>query len=457
LGTRQIFGAFFFCINSDRMMPLVKYQTIKGTFDRLPEDAPKWNFVLEQAKQVLERSGAEEIHTPVFEDTGVFTKAVGESSDIVRKEMYSFTDKGERDLCLRPEATAPLIRAYLQHGMGSKPTPVKLWTFEPMFRAEKPQRGRQRQFHQLGLEIIGLADAIADAECIQIGWSIMEKLKIKKYKIHLGSVGDPQDRINYNHYLRDVLSSVMQRLSSDSQERLKVNPLRILDSKDQNDQAILKELAVRPMFDFLNSDALQHHKQVNDYLLELGIEKERIVEDKSIVRGLDYYRRTAFEFIHESPVLGAQSTILAGGRYDGLAEILGGPYTPGVGWGSGIERLLLALEAENIVLPEPESLLVYVIPLHEGRLATAHKLAQEIRGFGKSAAPYKLKGLGKMLTDASKRGARYVAIINEDSLGGIGLTDLRVKDLQTGFEENIPFDGLKDYLLRKLKEEGKTT
>ena len=389
----------------------MKYQTIKGTFDRLPEDANAWNYVLERARLVLERSGAGEIHTPVFEDVGVFSKAVGESSDIVRKEMYTFTDKGERDLCLRPEATAPIIRAYLEHGMASKPTPVKLWTFEPMFRAEKPQRGRQRQFHQLGLEIIGISDALADAESIQIGWSIMNALGIHNYEIRLGSVGDPQDRLEYNTYLKDLLSPVVSRLSSDSQERLLLNPMRILDSKDKNDQVILKELSVKPMLEFLGQDAGAHFELVQSHLRDWGIP---FVVDASIVRGHDYYRRTAYEFIHRDPLLGAQSTILAGGRYDGLAEILGGPHTPGVGWGSGVERLLLALEAEKVSIPAGNPLLAYVIPLEEELISFAHGVARTVRTIGKAQAAYKVKGMGKALADAEKLGATYAIAVGSN-------------------------------------------
>ena len=409
----------------------MKYQTIKGTFDRLPEDAAGWSYVLERAKQVLERSGAGEIHTPVFEDVGVFSKAVGESSDIVRKEMYTFTDKGERSLCLRPEATAPLIRAYLEHGMASKPTPVKLWTFEPMFRAEKPQRGRQRQFHQLGLEIIGLADALADAESIQIGWSIMNALGIHDYEIRLGSVGDPQDRLEYNTYLKDLLSPVVSRLSSDSQERLALNPMRILDSKDKSDQVILKELSVKPMLEFLGDEARAHFELVQTYLQDWGIP---FVVDASIVRGLDYYRRTAYEFIHRDPLLGAQSTILAGGRYDGLAEILGGPHTPGVGWGSGVERLLLALEAEKVAILARPEILAYVIPLEENLISFAHGIARDVRTVGKAQAAYKVKGMGKALADAEKLGAKYAIVVGSNERDS---QVVNVRHLQTRIQEPV--------------------
>jgi histidyl-tRNA synthetase len=418
----------------------MKYQTIKGTFDRLPEDAPKWNFVLDHARQVLERFGAGEIHTPVFEDVGVIAKPVGESSDIVRKEMYSFTDRGGRNLVLRPEATAPMIRAYLEHGMGSRPTPVKFWTFEPMFRGEKPQRGRERQFHQVGFEIIGLADPITDAETIDAGYQIFESLGIKDYVIHLGSVGDPEDRAEFNAYLRQTLSPVVDRLSKDSQERLELNPMRILDSKASVDQEILRELQVKPMLEFLGTAAREHFAGVQDHLKAWGVP---FVVDSSIVRGLDYYRRTAYEFIHNDPSMAGCSTILAGGRYDGLAEILGGPHTPGIGFGMGCERVLLALEAEGVEIPRPDGLLAYVIPLEENLISFAHGVARDIRAVGKAQAAYKVKGMGKALADAEKLGARYAIVIggNEHESGV-----LSVRHLESRSQQAIPKSELSEWL-----------
>jgi histidyl-tRNA synthetase len=418
----------------------MKYQTIKGTFDRLPEDAAKWNFVLEHARTVLERFGAGEIHTPVFEDVGVISKPVGESSDIVRKEMYSFTDRGGRNLVLRPEATAPMIRAYLEHGMGSRPTPVKFWTFEPMFRGEKPQRGRERQFHQVGFEIIGLADPITDAETIDAGYQIFQSLDIKDYAIHLGSVGDPEDRAEFNAYLRKTLSPVVDRLSKDSQERLELNPMRILDSKAPVDQEILRELQVKPMLEFLGNAASEHFAGVQEHLKAWDVP---FVVDSSIVRGLDYYRRTAYEFIHNDPSMAGCSTILAGGRYDGLTEILGGPHTPGIGFGMGCERVLLALEAEGIEIPKPDGLLAYVIPLEENLISFAHGVARDIRSVGKAQAAYKVKGMGKALADAEKLGARYAVVIgsNEHESGV-----LSVRQLESRSQDSVARSALTEWL-----------
>ena len=426
------------------MIPGVKFQTIKGTHDRLPDDAPAWRFVLETARTVLERSGAGEIHTPTFEDTGVFSKGVGASSDIVRKEMYTFSDKGERDLTLRPEATAPIIRAYLEHGMSSRPAPVKLWTFEPMFRAEKPQKGRQRQFYQLGLEIIGLADPITDAETIDTGKRIFDALGVRDYVIRLGSVGDPGDRQEYNEYLRGKLEPVLDRLSDDSKERLELNPMRILDSKDRNDQSLLRELEVKPMLEFLGAAAREHFMGVQEFLRAWDVP---FVIDSSIVRGLDYYRRTAYEFIHNSPAMGVQSTILGGGRYDGLAELLGGPHTPGVGWGLGVERAILALEAEGIAIPPLERPLATVIPLDQESLVLASSLARNLRVLGKVMGSYRVKGLGKALGDAEKQGSRFAVLIGsvERERGVVS-----VKTLETREQVEVPLSDLEAWFRDRI-------
>jgi histidyl-tRNA synthetase len=421
----------------------VKYQTIKGTKDRLPSDAPAWRFITETARVVLERFGAGEIHTPIFEDTGVFHKAVGESSDIVRKEMYSFTDKGDRNLTLRPEATAPMVRAFLEHGFSSKPSPTKFWTFEPMFRAEKPQRGRERQFHQLGLEIIGLSDAFADAECIDAGWSLFNALGIENYQIHLGSVGDPEDRLEFNAYLRAQLSPVLDKLSEDSKERLELNPMRILDSKSAGDQALLKELKIKPMLEFLGIAAKEHFEGVQHYLREWEIP---FVVDSSIVRGLDYYRRTAFEFIHKDETMRGCDTILAGGRYDGLAEMLGGQHTPGIGWGSGVERIILALEAEGIPIPTAMKPLAYIIPLEEAFMGASGNVARVVRNVGQVLTAYKIKGLGKSLADAEKFGSRYAILIGqEESVQKF----VSVRDLSTREQVQVPLHDLEAWFLER--------
>ncbi len=411
----------------------------------MPKDAAAWRHIVESARTVFEHAGAGEIHTPIFEQSGVFAKAVGESSDIVRKEMFSFTDRGGRDLTLRPEATAAIVRAYIEHGMGSLVTPVRLWTFEPMFRGERPQRGRERQFHQLGYEMLGLSEALADAECIEVGFQLLKNLNIQNFQIHIGSVGDPEDREKYNQYLRAQLSPHHTRLSNDSQERLVLNPMRIIDSKDKADQALLQELNLKPMLDFLGEAALAHFQLLQKYLTDWAVP---FVVDASIVRGLDYYRRTAFEFIHLHEKLAACATILAGGRYDGLAEILGGQPTPGVGWGCGVERVLLAFEAESIVVQDASAPIAYVVPLDELSLSPAYKLASDLRQNFKVICASKVKPVGKALQDAEKRGAAFAIILGENERENNTVT---IKNLNT--REQIMIK--KTQLAAWLKEKGK--
>ena len=423
----------------------MKYQTIKGTTDRLPDAAGRWRNVVETARQVLERAGAGEIHTPVFEDTGVFFKGVGESSDIVRKEMYRFSDRGERDLTLRPEATAPIVRAFIEHGMNSLPFPVKLWTFEPMFRAEKPQKGRERQFHQIGLEIFGAEEPLADAEAIDLASSILRVLGLRRFTVHVGSVGDPQDRERYNAYLRNELAPRLDQLSEDSRARLDLNPMRILDSKDRGDQNVLRELKVKPMLEFLGPDALEHFEAVQGYLRALGCEFQ---VDETIVRGLDYYRRTAFELKH--PDIGAQAALGGGGRYDGLTELLGGQPTPGVGFGLGVERIILALEAEGVVSPERLKPLIAVLPLDESSVGSAAALGRAARQIASAFVAYRSRPLGKALNDAQKLGARFAVLIGEAERAADSVS---VKNLETREQFSVPAGEFTTWLSNEVEKE----
>ena len=289
----------------------MKLQTARGTFDILPEDQPRYRTLYRAAERVLSSAGVREISTPIFETTDVFTKSVGESSDlVVQKEMYTF-EKGERSLTLRPEFTAGVLRAYTQHGLSSRRSPVKLWSKGPVFRAERPQRGRFHQFHQVNCEFLGLDTPLIDAEAIALLYATLRECGLQELRVKLGSVGDPEDRERYNDYLRDELNAA--DLSETSRERLRLNPMRILDSKDENDQTIIQDLK-RPL-DFLNEDAKAHFGAVKRYLGAWDIPFD---VDDSIVRGLDYYRRTAFEVHHGR--IGAQSALCGGGRYDGLVE-----------------------------------------------------------------------------------------------------------------------------------------
>jgi histidyl-tRNA synthetase len=426
------------------MSERTKYQTIKGTNDRLPDVSWRWQQILATASRVLEACGAGEIHTPIFEDTGVFTKAVGESSDIVQKEMFKVLDRGNRDLTLRPEATAPIMRAFLQHGYSSKPLPAKFWTFEPMFRGENVAKGRERQFHQIGLEIIGSEATLADAEVIERGYSLLTTLGIKDITVYLGSVGTPSDRAEYNVYLRGLLAPVHERLSPDSQGRLLQNPMRILDSKDAGDQALLAELAVKPILELMSAPSQAYFAEIQGYLSAWEIP---FVIDQRLVRGLDYYWHTVFEIKHNN--IGANSTIVAGGRYDGLSEMLGGPAMPGVGFGAGIERIELALEAEKITLPARPQPLAHLLPLDQAALMLVAKLSRQLRQqlWPQNAvvlANLKVKAAGKALQDANKSGAKFAVLIGSGELAS-GLAT--VKNLASGEQSAVAFAALAEFLV----------
>lgn len=385
----------------------MKLQAVKGTFDILPEDQDKWRFVLEHTQKVLARAGVKEITPPIFEYSEVFTKSAGSSSDlVVQHEMYSFT-RGEKTLTLRPEFTAGVLRAFIENGMYTRPAPVKLYSKGPAFRAENTQRGRFRQFHQVNCEFLGLETPLIDAEAIALLYNALRACGLKNIIVKLGSVGDLEDRARYNEYLRSELEANKNKLSAISQERLHLNPMRILDSKDKSDQEIIKNLQ-RPL-DFLNEQAKVHFEIVKSYLSTWEIPFEL---DNSIVRGLDYYCRTAFEIHHTG--IGAQSALGGGGRYDGLVENLGGPKTPGVGWAFGIERVLDALKEESYKSTEADFPLLFLIPLDEQALTEITKLAQQLRQNFHIEYAYVKRSPSKGLKEANRVGATLAALRGND-------------------------------------------
>lgn len=386
---------------------VTKPRAVKGTYDVLPESAPVWRALRASAERVLESAGVQEIVPPIFEYAEIFEKSVGESADlVVQKEMYRFSDRGGRDLVLRPEFTAGVLRAYVEHGMHTRPSPVKLWSLGPAFRAENVQRGRFRQFHQLNCEILGLADPLVDAESIALLAAVLEDLGLRDLRVALGSVGDPEDRDAYNAYLREHLEPRKDELSETSRERLRLNPMRVLDSKDDGDQAIVAELDA-PL-DRLGDPARAHLDAVAGYLSDWGV---RFDYAPSIVRGLDYYRRTAFEIHAEG--IGAQSALAGGGRYDGLVESLGGPATPGVGWAMGVERVLDALASSGLSpdgSPAPD---LFLVPMDEAAIPEVARTARELRPELRVQHAYVRRAPGKGLRDADRTGARYAALRGE--------------------------------------------
>jgi len=421
----------------------MKLQAAKGTQDLLPRDQAAWRAISAAAESVLGGAGAGRITPPIFEFTEVFEKSVGESADlVVQKEMYTFEDRGGRSLTLRPEFTAGLMRAFIEHGMHTLPQPVKLWAEGPVFRAENVQRGRYRQFHQVDYEVIGTDSALADAEAIELLYRTLQTCGLTRHRIHLGSVGDPDDRAAYNAYLREELAPYAQRLSPVSQDRLRLNPLRVLDSKDQGDQALIAHLQ-RPL-ERLGPAARENLAEVEHHLRAWGVPFEL---DPGIVRGLDYYRRTAFEVHYEG--IGAQSALGGGGRYDGLIELLGGPAMPATGWAFGVERVLDALGMEEAALAETSARpALFVIPLDDEAVAEGAGLAIRLRRQAlRVEFAYQRRNPGKGLRDADRSGARFAALrgADERSRGS-----WQLKDLASGEQLEVADEELGAALTQRL-------
>jgi histidyl-tRNA synthetase len=380
-------------------------QASRGTRDILPSEMGYWQQVERVAAQVLEQALYQEIRTPIFEQTALFERGIGEATDVVGKEMYSFLDRGDRSLTLRPEGTAGVVRALIEHNLQASGGVQRLWYKGPMFRYERPQAGRQRQFHQIGVEVLGSADPRADAEVIALGTDILQTLGLKNLHLSLNSVGNVEDRQQYREALVNYLTPYHADLDPDSQARLSRNPLRILDSKDQKTQEIVRQAP--NILDYLGDRSRQHFEQVQQLLSDLGIVYQL---NPSLVRGLDYYTHTAFEI--QSDDLGAQATVCGGGRYDGLVSSLGGPDTPAVGWAIGLERLILLLQQlQPVPSPRPD---FYLVSKGEKAEPQALLLAQRLRQAGFSAE-LDLSGsaFGKQFKRADRSGAIACLILGD--------------------------------------------
>lgn len=404
-----------------------RFQAPRGTQDLLPAIQPYWSAVLAAAEEVTRLHGFRRIDTPVFETAALFEKGSGDTTDIVEKEMYTFEDRGGERLALTPEGTPAICRAYLEHGMASWPQPVRLWTTHPMFRYDRPQKGRFRQHTQIDCEIIGSADPLADAEVIQVLWSLYGRLGIRGLQVRLGSIDDPGPRKAYVQRLKEYYRPHVGRLSEDSQRRFERNPLRLLDSKDERDQN-LKESAPK-LVDELSEAAAAHHQVVCD---ALGAANIPYVIDPLLVRGLDYYNRTVFEIVPADDER-AQSTIGGGGRYDGLIEILGGQPTPGIGFGSGIERIILELQKNEVQFAEPAVADVFVVHRAEGSHRPAFQLAGALRSLGIATLVGESgRSLKSQFRSADASGARIALVIGEAELAE---GTAAVKDLRGGSEQ----------------------
>jgi histidyl-tRNA synthetase len=406
-------------------------QPARGTQDLLPDTARRHRHVSETAREAAALYGFAEIATPIFEFTEVFSRPIGEHTDIVSKEMYTFTDRGGEEVTLRPENTAGVVRAVLSNGL-TQSTPLKFFYSGPMFRYERPQKGRFRQFHQIGVELLGVAQPQADIEVIALGQRILDALGIgDRVALELNTLGDPASRAAYREALVAYFSQRQTELSEDSRRRLERNPLRILDSKDPGDQRVNAEA---PAFEaHLNDASRAFFDRVRDGLGRLGIEARL---NQRLVRGLDYYTHTVFEFVTTD--LGAQGTVLAGGRYDGLVELMGGPAMPGVGWAAGIERLALLLAA-----PPAAPRAIALVPIGEAAEARALTLAEELRNAGLAVDLGYSGNLQRRMRRADRIGARAAVLIGDDELARGAAT---VRDFDSGEQTEWTFADLAGHL-----------
>ncbi|MBQ2095656.1 MAG: histidine--tRNA ligase [Firmicutes bacterium] len=410
----------------------------KGTKDILPSESYKWQWLEKRIRDTAAQYGFKEIRTPMFEHTELFARGIGDTTDVVQKEMYTF-EIAERSLTLKPEGTAGVVRSYIENKMYADPQPGKYYYIIPCFRYEKMQKGRQRQFHQFGIEIFGAENMMADAEVIALAWNFLTGLGITGLKLHINSIGCPKCRGEYRKALQDFLRPHYDELSETSKGRFEKNPMRILDSKDPDDKKF-SEGAPR-MIDYLCDECKNAFEELKTDLDALGIPYE---VDPNIVRGLDYYTKTAFEFISDD--LGAQSTVCGGGRYDHLVEEVGGPYTPGVGFGMGLERLLLILEAKGIEIPKPSDCDVFIATLGDRAKLEGLKLADSLRAKGSRVLTDVMgRGLKAQLKYADRSGAGYTVVIGDDELDK-GVVTLR--DMKNSTQKEIRIDEIDEEIHR---------
>ena len=417
-------------------------QPARGTRDIYGADLAAFKQVENTAREFAKRYGFGEIQTPIFESTEVFCRGVGETSDIVSKEMYTFTDRGGESFTLRPEGTAGVARAFISEGMEQN-QPVKLMYAGPMFRYERPQKGRYRQLHQVGVEILGAATPQTDVEVLCLAWDFLSALGLQNYiRLELNTLGDVESRAAYRDALVAYFSDFKDKLSEDSRVRLEKNPLRILDSKDEGDKKIVENAP--KMTDFLNEESKKFFDAVQDGLNALGIP---FVVNPRLVRGLDYYRHTVFEFVTDS--LGAQGTVLAGGRYDGLVQQLGGSQTAGIGFAAGIDRLALLVAEAGLVSPQPRP--IAVVPVGEDTLLPIMKVAHDLRQSGYVVDMAYSGNMGKRMKKANKINACAAVILGSDELAKGVAT---VRDLDTGDQTEVLLTDLSTALERYKTVQG---
>lgn len=418
-------------------------QKPKGTQDLLPGVVEKWQFIEEKARDVCRRFNYKEIRTPIFEHTELFQRGVGETTDIVEKEMYTFPDKADRSMSLRPEGTAGVVRAYVENKLYGEPDTSKLYYIGPMFRYEQPQAGRYRQFHQFGIEAIGSVDPSLDAEVIAMGYLFYKEIGLRGVRVEINSVGNPSCRSVYREELQTFFAPVKDKLCKDCQSRYERNPMRILDCKKDQEYGV----GAPSILDFLDEECSTHFAKVQRHLSDMGIEYEI---NPRMVRGLDYYTHTAFEY--KAAGIGAIDTISGGGRYNGLVGTIGGSGVdrPGVGFGLGLERVLLVLEAQGVEVPGVRPLDAYLIGMGEAAENEVAKLLFALRAAGFAAEKdYAGRKMKAQLKSADRFAARFAVILGEDELSRGTVV---LKRMATGEQEEAPLADLADVLRGKLAD-----
>lgn len=423
----------------------MKLQKPKGTQDILPADSAKWQYVENVARETFKKYNYGEIRTPMFEHYEVISRSVGDTTDIVTKEMYDFHDKGDRHITLRPEGTAPVVRSYVENKLFAPEVqkPVKVYYIGSMFRYERPQAGRLREFHQLGVECFGSKNPATDVETIAMAYQLFNTLGIKDVTLHLNSLGNTESRLAYRQALIDYLTPMRESLSKDSQRRLDENPLRVLDSKEKEDKVAVENAP--SILDYLDEESQAHFDEVRTMLDSLNIP---YVIDTNMVRGLDYYNHTIFEFI--TTIDKSELTICAGGRYDSLVEYFGGPETAGFGFGLGLERLLLVLDKQGIELPVEENLDVYIVVLGSGANGKALELVQAIRYQGfKAERDYLGRKIKAQFKSADTFKAKTVITLGESEVES---GQVNVKNNATREEVTVSFEELTNNFAAVLKQ-----
>lgn len=398
----------------------------RGTEDILPSDSPLWRKIEQTAHEVCKKYGFKEIRTPVFEDTALFRRGVGDTTDVVQKEMYTFEDMGGRSISLRPEGTASLARSFIENSLYANPQPTKLYYLITAYRYEKPQSGRLREFHQFGVECFGGTSDATDAEMITLALDFFKALNVKGLKLNINSIGCPECRKKYNEALKAYLHANESELCATCHERMQKNPMRVLDCKSP----VCKEIAegAPSILDYICDECRAHFEKVQEYLNNMGIDFE---VDPSIVRGLDYYTKTVFEFV--SNTIGAQGTVCGGGRYDGLIESIGGNPTPAIGFAMGLERILLVMESMGTEFPKPETPDIYLVSM--GQFMKVQKLCQELRSDGVAAlCDLAERSLKVQMKNADRCGAKYSVVIGDDEAEK---GKAQLKNMETGEKTEV--------------------